>query len=236
MFSYLFTLDELCNLIVCFIDNGNNTIFNNTENKITEVQADANGYYTLLLEPGNYTAYASAEGYTSSKTNILVVPNKNGEQDCTLTPVLKEGEIRAVLTWGLTPRDLDSHLVGPTPDGNRFHIYFSNKNYNYQGTNYNNLDLDDTTSYGPETTSVYVGVDGTYTYYVHDFSNRNSSTSNALSLSGAQVKLYIAGREEPIIYNVPNQPGTLWKVFSIENGNVTSINEMSFHSNYRNLE
>ncbi len=211
-------------------------ISNNTENKITEVQADANGYYTLLLEPGNYTAYASAEGYTSSKTNILVVPNKNGEQDCTLTPVLKEGEIRAVLTWGLTPRDLDSHLVGPTPDGNRFHIYFSNKNYEYQGTKYNNLDLDDTTSYGPETTSVYVGVNGTYTYYVHDFTNRNSSSSNALSLSGAQVKLYIAGREEPIIYNVPNQPGNLWKVFSIENGQVTSINEMSFHSNYRNLE
>ena len=80
------------------------------------------------------------------------------------------------------------------------------------------------------------GVDGVYTYYVHDFSNRNSSISNELSLSGAQVKLYIAGHEEPIIYNVPNQAGTLWKVFSIENGQVTAINEMSFHSNYRNLE
>ena len=211
-------------------------ISNNTENKITEVQTDANGYYSVLLEPGNYTAYASAEGYLSSKTNILVVSSKNDMQDCALTPVLKEGEIRAVLTWGLTPWDLDSHLVGPTPEGDQFHIYFGNKNYEYQGTKYNNLDLDDTTSYGPETTSVYVGVNGTYTYYVHDFSNRNSSSSNALSLSGAEVKLYIAGQEEPIIYNVPNQPGTLWKVFSIENGQVTSINEMSFHSNYRNLE
>lgn len=210
-------------------------VFNTNENKVTEVITDVTGAYSVQLEPGNYTAYASADGYTSSKTNILVIPNSES-QNCALTPVLKEGEIRAVLTWGLTPRDLDSHLVGPTPDGNRFHIYFSNKNYEYQGTKYNNLDLDDTTSYGPETTSVYVGVNGTYTYYVHDFTNRNSSSSNALSLSGAQVKLYIAGREEPIIYNVPNQPGNLWKVFSIENGQVTSINEMSFHSNYRNLE
>ena len=211
-------------------------ISNTTENKVTEVVTDSNGAYTLSLKPGNYTAYASVEGYMPSKTNILVIPNKNDKQNCTLTPVLKEGEIRAVLTWGANPYDLDSHLVGPTPDGNRFHIYFSNKNYDYQGTNYNNLDLDDTLSYGPETTSVYVGVDGVYTYYVHDFSNRNSSISNELSLSGAQVKLYIAGHEEPIIYNVPNQAGTLWKVFSIENGQVTAINEMSFHSNYRNLE
>ena len=210
-------------------------VFNTNENKVAEVTTDSMGFYSVQLEPGNYTAYASADGYTSSKTNILVIPNSEN-QNCALTPVLKEGEIRAVLTWGLTPRDLDSHLVGPTPEGDQFHIYFGNKNYEYQGTKYNNLDLDDTTSYGPETTSVYVGVNGTYTYYVHDFSNRNSSSSNALSLSGAQVKLYIAGREEPIIYNVPNQPGTLWKVFSIENGQVTSINEMSFHSNYRNLE
>lgn len=210
-------------------------VFNTNENKVAEVTTDSMGFYSVQLEPGNYTAYASADGYTSSKTNILVIPNSEN-QNCALTPVLKEGEIRAVLTWGLTPRDLDSHLVGPTPEGDQFHIYFGNKNYEYQGTKYNNLDLDDTTSYGPETTSVYVGVNGTYTYYVHDFSNRNSSSSNALSLSGAQVKLYIAGREEPIIYNVPNQPGTLWKVFSIKNGQVTSINEMSFHSNYRNLE
>ena len=34
------------------------------------------------------------------------------------------------LRWGYAPRDLDSHLTGPTVDGSgRFHIYFSNKAY-----------------------------------------------------------------------------------------------------------
>lgn len=205
-------------------------ISNVTENLITEVSSDAMGSYRVELEPGNYTAYASADNYVSGKSNILVLPKETtNNQNCTITPVLKEGEIRAILTWGENPRDLDSHLVGPTPDGSRFHIYYSNKSYYYNSIQYDNLDVDDTSSYGPETTSVYVGVDGTYTYYVQDFSNKSSTNSNALSLSGAQVKLYKYGVDEPIVFNVPNKDGTLWKVFSIKNGELIIHNEMSYH-------
>jgi uncharacterized protein YfaP (DUF2135 family) len=124
---------------------------------------------------------------------------------------------------------LDSHLVGPAPDG-QFHIFYANKNYYYDDTLYDNLDVDDTTSYGPETTSVYVVQSGTYTYYIHNYTDRNSSTSSTLSTSGAQVKLYIADRNEPIVYNVPNQAGTVWAVFSIQNGEVVPINRMGFES------
>lgn len=206
-------------------------ISNVTENLVTEISSDTTGSYKVELEPGNYTAYASADNYVSGKSNILVLPKETtNNQNCTITPVLKEGEIRAILTWGENPRDLDSHLVGPTPDGSRFHIYYSNKSYYYNSVQYDNLDVDDTSSYGPETTSVYVGVDGTYTYYVQDFSNRSSDNSNALSLSGAQVKLYKYGVEEPIVFNVPNKDGTLWKVFSIKNGELVIHNEMSYHS------
>ncbi len=205
-------------------------VSNSTEDFVMEIQADKNGWYEVSLTPGNYTAYVSANGYTAGKTNIIVLSKVNNNQDCTITPILKEGEIRAILTWGATPSDLDSHLVGPKPGGGTFHTYFENKNYYYNNTKYDNLDLDDTTSYGPETTSVYVGVEGTYTYYVHDYSNRSSSSSKALGLSGAQVKLFIAGEEEPIVFNVPNQAGTLWKVFTIENGKVKPVNEMSYHN------
>ena len=118
-------------------------------------------------------------------------------------------------------------MIGPSPDG-KFHIAFYNQNYYYNNVLYDNLDVDDITSYGPETTSVYVGVDGEYTFYVHDYSNKFSSTSSVMATSGAQVKVYIAGVEEPIVYNVPNQPGTLWKVFTVKNGEVTPINQMSF--------
>lgn len=50
-----------------------------------------------------------------------------------------------------------------------------------------------------------------------------------MATSGAQVKVYIGGSGEPIIYNVPNRAGTLWKVFSVKNGIVTSINDMDYH-------
>lgn len=49
-----------------------------------------------------------------------------------------------------------------------------------------------------------------------------------MSVSGAQVKLYFAGQDEPLVFNVPNQPGTVWTVSTMENGRITPINEMSF--------
>ena len=198
---------------------------------VTQTTSDVAGNYSLTLQPGNYSIYASAEGYLPSVTTITIVAGQTrGEQNCTLTPILNEGEMRVILTWGQYPKDLDSHMVGPAPGG-RFHTFYHNKNYYYNGMQYDNLDVDDITSYGPETTSVYVGLDGTYTFYVHNYTDRGSSTSSRMSTSGAQVKLYMAGMEEPLVFNVPNQPGTLWKVFSVNDGEVTPINTMSFHEN-----
>ena len=198
---------------------------------VTSVISNERGEYNLSLEPGNYTILATAQGYISSAAGIVVISGEKREnQNCTLTPVLNPGEARIVLTWGQFPSDLDSHLVGPSPDGDQFHIYYSNKNHYYQNDLYNNLDVDDTSSYGPETTSIYTGLNGTYTYYVHNYSDRNSSTSSTLSTSGAQVKLYMAGWNEPLVYYVPSQPGTVWEVFSIENGVIRPTNSMSFVS------
>ena len=73
--------------------------------------------------------------------------------------------------------------------------------------------MDDTTSYGPETTTIYFESGrGTYSYYVHDYSNRNSSSNTALANSEAVVKVYRGSRliEE---YRVPSGIGTVWHVF-----------------------
>jgi hypothetical protein len=190
--------------------------------------SDSGGNYAVTLPPGNYTAIVSAEGYTKSSTNILIIPGEErGSQDCTLTPILNPGEIRFVLTWGHYPADLDSHLVGPSPNG-RFHIYYLDMNYFYDNQRYDLLDVDDTTSYGPETTSVYVGVDGDYTFYVHDYTNRGQTSSAEISRSGAQVKVYVAGVPDAIVFNAPSSQGTLWRVCTIRNGEIIPINEMSY--------
>ena len=206
---------------------------NNTDDDdfILNVQSDDDGDYEVSLDPGNYTVVVSADNYITGKCYVVSIPgSKKKNQDCTISPVLNEGEIRAVLTWDYHPYDLDSHLLGPTPDGNRFHIFYYNKNYDFDGVNYDNLDVDDRNSYGPETISVYKNVNGEYLYLVHDYTNRHSTDSNSLGNSSAQIKLYVYGKTEPYIFNVPNKPGTVWKVFKISNGEVIPINEMSYES------
>ncbi len=204
---------------------------NRTGTVLMEYTCDENGAYRLELPPGNYTAEVSAEGYQTDCTNILVIPGETRyNQDCTLTPILKEGEVRIVLTWGETPSDLDSHLRGPLPGGETFHTFYSRRDAYEGDTLCVNLDVDDTTSYGPETTSVYVGASGEYTYCVHDFTNRHSSSSGAMGTSGAQVKVYMAGLEEPMLFNVPNRDGTVWTVFTLKDGVITPVNTMSYES------
>lgn len=208
-------------------------VFKGVNNKDGECVATATsdyyGYYELELAPGNYTICASADGYTTSYTTILIVGGSyHSDQNCVLTPVLDEGEIRVVLTWGAYPSDLDSHMVGPTPNGGQFHTWYYGKNYYYGYTLYVNLDVDDTSSYGPETTSVYVGVNGTYTFYVHDYTNRGYAYTSEMATSNAQVKVYIGGSGEYYEFNVPNDDGNIWTVFSITNGVLTPINTMTY--------
>ena len=74
---------------------------------------------------------------------------------------------------------------------------------------------------------------GVYTYLVHDYTNRNSSESTALGNSGAYIEVYL-GNSSVAAYTfyVPNQPGTLWTVFSFDSttGILTPLNKMSYHS------
>ncbi len=202
---------------------------------VATAYADSYGWYEVTLDPGNYTVYTEADGYQADYSSILVIGGEyTSNQNCTLTPILNDGEVRIVLTWGDYPSDLDSHLVGPSYDG-EFHVYYSDMTHYEYSELYSRLDVDDTSSYGPETTSIYYSLAGTYTFYVHDYSNRNSSFSTAMATSGATVKVYIAGQEEPMVFYVPNQEGTLWTVCTIRNGVVTPINEMGYESSPSNV-
>ena len=191
---------------------------------------NSSGYYSIEnLPTGYYTVEASFDGYVTGYTNIIVMADgAKTDYDFTISPTLSDSNIRIVLTWGASPSDLDSHLIGNTPSNDTFHIYYMSKAYNYQGTQMANLDVDDTSSYGPETITILKDVYGTYTYYVHDYSNKGSSSSTALSRSGAVVKVF-SGSEQIAEYHVPtNQTGTYWTVFTIDqNGNIVPVNTVS---------
>ena len=191
-----------------------------------ETTTDSGGSFTLNdLKYGYYTAETSAEDFITAYHNVAVLPEEYAAQwDLPMSPMLAAGETRIVLTWGEFPYDLDSHLVGAD-----FHVFYSDRDaYDNQGQHRVNLDLDDTSSYGPETTTIYQGVDGAYTYSVHDFSNGGQTSSTALSTSGATVRVY---QQEGLTatYHVPaGQVGTTWAVFRIHaSGRLEPINVVS---------
>lgn len=212
--------------------------WNNTIGEILQT-GSTSGTYSIELAPGNYTIQFTASGYITASVNAAVVSGYDVTANATLSPETlgnAEGQLRIVLTWGATPRDLDSHLFGPTADGkDRFHVYFADKVYNYGNVKYADLDVDDTTSYGPETVTLYqMNQTGTYSYYVHDYTNGGSSDSKALSNSGAKVAVYI-GNTLYGTYNVPaNAGGTVWHVFDFDASTrrITMFNTMSYSGSH----
>ena len=195
-----------------------------------ETVSDSSGRYILENIPvGYYTVEASLEGYVTGYTNVIVLSDtERRDFDFTITPLLDDAQIRIVLTWGSNPNDLDSHLLGYTPSETTFNVYYQNKRYAYEGVEMANLDVDDTSSYGPETITILENVYGTYTYVVHDYTNRSSSSSKKLSLSNAVVRVFV-GSQQVEEYHVPtDQVGTYWTVFRIdEMGDIVPINTIS---------
>lgn len=206
--------------------------FNAKEGEAIEVAtSNSRGEYLFEnLTTGYYTVEVEREGYSTNYVNVVVVGGREVVRQITLSPKLNENEMRIVLEWGASPRDLDSHLIGESASGRQFHVSYSNKGYYEDGRLHAELDLDDVSSYGPETVTIH-GIkisdneNGTYQYYVHDYTNRFNSASDALSKSDAKVKVYTSsGYSE---YTVPqNQTGTKWTVFKIVNGILAPINTL----------
>lgn len=208
------------------------TNWNNTNGAYYDYETvtSSSGRYSIQGIPvGYYTVEASLNGYVTGYSNIIVLAQEAKEDfDFTITPILNEDEIRIVLTWGEIPYDLDSHLIGKTPSEGKFNVFYADKVYKYDGIEMANLDVDDTTSYGPETVTILQNIYGTYTYAVHDYSNRNSSGSNALSCSGAMVRVFIGSRQVAEYHVQTDQIGTYWTVFQIDGSKrIVPINTVS---------
>lgn len=174
----------------------------------------------------------SRSGVTDARGEVSIdTTGFGGDDDATLMIVKKEGYsnlvvqcpcddmtyalsknmatldgLRVVLNWGENPADLDSHLVFP---GN--HIYFESKTGEKAG-----LDVDDTSSYGPETITIERKQHGKkYIYAVHNYSDRKSEHSSALSKSQAKVMVYIGQTLIKTYYARESAEGTLWILFGI---------------------
>ncbi len=199
---------------------------------ISSISTGTTGLYTFSNIPGgNYTVEATKTGFNTTFFNVVCLGGRTtGNQNATMSPTLGSGETRIVLTWGSTPSDLDSHLTGPLSGGTRFHMYYIYDEGRSPWPSIVTLDLDDTQSYGPETTTLLTQISGIYRFSVHDYSNMGSSNSYSLSNSGAQVKVYQNSGLVATFNVPPNTGGTLWTVFEMSNNVITPKNQMSYVS------
>ena len=172
----------------------------------------------LDLNTGYYTIKVWGDYYKETYANIYVLPEpySSDTEVVYLTPELKADGLKAVLTWGVNPSDLDSHIRGWLDGSEVFHVYYSNKDYTVGGTVHVNLDVDDTSSYGPETTSIYYRDAGfKYYYYIFCF---NSHTYGIPA--DAQVAIYSDGRLLFTVRPQTDRTGSssylYWKVFSYD--------------------
>ena len=204
---------------------------NSNGNVINSTETNDDGQYSLNLPYGNYTLLLSKDGYTNNHINVAVSNTPSLNQNGAMTPdddSIPAGELRFVLTWGETPYDLDSHLIGPKVDSGLFHVYYNDKEYSYNDETQAFLDHDDRYSYGPETTTIYkMKKDGTYSFYIRNYSDCYDQNDTNLANSGAKVQVY-AGNLLIETFNVPTTGiGPVWYVFDIDatSNKIIPINE-----------
>ncbi len=177
------------------------------------------GYEIRDLLAARYVLDLELDGYEPTQRSVDVLADTSNSLQIGLSPNLAgEGSARIVLTWAQNPRDLDSHLWKFRPDGStEYHIYYASR----LGTDGDFLDRDDTSSFGPETTTIQdIDPAARYLFAVFDFSGSGSIATT----SEARVNVQL-GSGSSRIFNPPaGGDERWWTVFEIIGGAVVPCN------------
>lgn len=117
-------------------------------------------------------------------------------------------QMRVILSWGETPRDLDLHVFQRHPGSRRLaHVYYPRKGRLIEGMH---LDVDVTSGFGPETVTIDVQPTSEYLFAVHNYSD-----DGPIATSAAKLEVY--GRSGLLAsFDVPAAgEGRWWDVFSL---------------------
>jgi len=189
-------------------------------NGSASIHTDSNGNFSVSAMKGGVSLVVASTSTKVSNT-VKVGDNESTQTDVTLPEclILGDAPLSVRLSWGLNPDDLDTHVIGP----NNYHIYFVNQG-SLASAPFAQLDVDDTSSYGPEVfTALSFPTPGTYHYLVHHYSG-----SSTISASPARVELTLEGRTRVFIPPSGQKVSDkIWNVFDIV---VDSNNNISIRS------
>jgi hypothetical protein len=183
---------------------------------------DMEGKIRFQKKPdGVYPLQFEKEGFISENNKFEIITETIFHNRFSVSPVIEMGAIRIVLDWDKKPEDLDAHFV---KEG-EYHISYHEMKVSEDGKA--RLDRDDRDGFGPETITVAdIDEKAEYTFYVKDFTNKDSNNSKALSRSKAMVKIYGEGKLMNIWQLSEKQKGNAWMVFSIQNGKLVPTDQV----------
>jgi hypothetical protein len=217
--------------------------------------ADGKTSFTNLAK-GTISVEATAPNFRPNTPRSLDLVCGSQSVSVSLSPTegtgaLTANQVRVILNWSENPHDLDAHLTGPSPglaasvenEADRFHVYWYNKSTTDSVAV---LDVDDTTSYGPETVTISPPSGqstlrpGIYRYSVHHFNDSYiSGTASSGTLSDNTTVELIVGTNSRVFKAPVGAKGPLdvWTVFELnvdQTGHISILPVNTYTSNVGN--
>ena len=173
---------------------------------------------------------ASDAQHKPSSFRMIVYENRGSDISTQFICRQLDGDqLEIVLKWGLTPRDLDSHIF--VSDGR--HVYYESK---VEGNV--SLDCDVTNGNGPETIRMRLEPSLKYLYVVHRYSRDGQLTKSGASvtLNNSAIRTTSGSPFQIVQIPVVNQPdANFWIVCEID-GSTKNVrlfeNAFEVHNNY----
>lgn len=194
---------------------------------VTPVTTTGGTYSFENIASGYYTLAVSKSGYSPLFYNVIIPPDTPQVFNVVFASSVSTGEYRVTLQWDENPSDLDSHLYAKLSDDHTFHVYYGNRNgYRNDGTLAANLDRDDTSGNGFETTTLTRENSAQYKYYVHWYSGSGTwGGSNAIVIlyrGSSQIKRWTVPSS---FASVEGSSSQAWHVFDLtSDGRVVEVN------------
>ncbi|WP_435532572.1 tandem-95 repeat protein [Vibrio syngnathi] len=184
-----------------------------------ETETDQSGNYSVsgpVVDQGTVTI----EQDGSITNSFIVAAGEETNSGVTaISEVLEETDMRIVVTWGESPRDMDNHLwLYDTESGSELdHIYYRDMNHDLGGGNVVQQDVDDTNGGGPETITIPNYQDADMHYSVHNYTSRSWDVDG---VEDVQVQVFVGDTlVETFSPDLSENPsGDHWHVFDIVNG------------------